>query len=144
MRNFASTSALSRMKIGLCLLSALPIAQAAEPIKIVMTAEHWQAKENAEFLRQLGGQVQPVLANRGFQSFGSFLVILHQRAGAFPRLASFGVSKRLPVATRERHYESREPMPELIRGYAKRRGVSHTARSGRRSSKGVSERWNPA
>ena len=91
------------------------------------------------------GQVQPVLAGRGFQSFGSFVAILHQRVGAFPRLASFGVSKWLHVATRERHYESRERMPELsIRGYAKRRGVSHTARSRRRSSKGVSERWNPA
>ena len=29
-------------------------AKAAEPITIAMTADHWQAKENAEFLRQLG------------------------------------------------------------------------------------------
>lgn len=29
-------------------------AQAAEPIAIPMTAEHWQTKENAEFFRQLG------------------------------------------------------------------------------------------
>ena len=29
-------------------------ARAAEPITIAMTADHWQAKENAEFLRQLG------------------------------------------------------------------------------------------
>jgi len=35
-------------------LSALPIAQAAEPITIAMTVDHWQTKENAEFLRQLG------------------------------------------------------------------------------------------
>lgn len=29
-------------------------ARPAEPITIAMTADHWQAKENAEFLRQLG------------------------------------------------------------------------------------------
>ena len=29
-------------------------AKAAEPITVAMTADHWQAKENAEFLRQLG------------------------------------------------------------------------------------------
>jgi len=29
-------------------------ARAVEPITIAMTADHWQAKENAEFLRQLG------------------------------------------------------------------------------------------
>src|SRR4249920_3272103 len=29
-------------------------AQAAEPISITMTADHWQTRENAEFLRQLG------------------------------------------------------------------------------------------
>src|SRR6516164_3054257 len=34
-------------------LSVSP-AQAGEPITIPMTAEHWQTKENAEFLRQLG------------------------------------------------------------------------------------------
>jgi len=38
----------------LCLLSALPIAQCAEPVTIPMTADRWQTKENAEFLRQLG------------------------------------------------------------------------------------------
>jgi hypothetical protein len=37
-----------------CLLSALPLAHAAEPIPINMTADRWQTKENAEFLRQLG------------------------------------------------------------------------------------------
>jgi hypothetical protein len=30
------------------------LAQAAEPITITMTVDHWQTKENAEFLRQLG------------------------------------------------------------------------------------------
>jgi len=30
------------------------MARAAEPITITMTADHWQTKENAEFLRQLG------------------------------------------------------------------------------------------
>jgi hypothetical protein len=41
--------------IALCIgfPSALPIAKAAEPITITMTADHWQTKENAEFLRQL-------------------------------------------------------------------------------------------
>jgi hypothetical protein len=31
-----------------------PPIKAAEPITIPMTADHWEAKENAEFLRQLG------------------------------------------------------------------------------------------
>ena len=38
----------------ICFLSALSTAHSAEPIAITMTADHWQAKENAEFLRQLG------------------------------------------------------------------------------------------
>ena len=42
------------MALCVCFLSALPIAQGAEPITIAMTADHWQTKENAEFLRQLG------------------------------------------------------------------------------------------
>jgi hypothetical protein len=54
MRNFVSTNALNRMALCVCFLSALPIAQGAEPITITMTADHWQTKENAEFLRQLG------------------------------------------------------------------------------------------
>ena len=33
---------------------AVSRAKAAEPITVAMTADHWQAKENAEFLRQLG------------------------------------------------------------------------------------------
>lgn len=43
---------LTRMALCACFLSALPIAQGAEPI--TMTADHWQTKENVEFLRQLG------------------------------------------------------------------------------------------
>jgi len=35
-------------------LPALPIARAAEPIAINMTADHWDTNNNAEFLRQLG------------------------------------------------------------------------------------------
>src|SRR5580765_2594909 len=54
MRNFVSTNALSRMTIAVCVLLALPIAQGAQPITIPMTADRWQTKENAEFLRQLG------------------------------------------------------------------------------------------
>ncbi len=39
---------------SICFLSALPIAQGAEPVAISMTADHWQTRENAEFLRKLG------------------------------------------------------------------------------------------
>jgi hypothetical protein len=39
---------LNKMALCVCFLSALPIAQAAEPIAIPMTADHWQTKENAE------------------------------------------------------------------------------------------------
>jgi hypothetical protein len=45
---------LNRMTLSVCFLSALPLAQGAEPITIAMTADHWQTKENAEFLRQPG------------------------------------------------------------------------------------------
>src|SRR5215472_409213 len=38
--------------VSLCFVWALPMA--AGPITIAMTAERWQTKENAEFLRQLG------------------------------------------------------------------------------------------
>ena len=37
-----------------CFLSAVPIAQGAEPIVISMTADRWQAKENAEFFKEAG------------------------------------------------------------------------------------------
>jgi hypothetical protein len=42
------------LALCICFLSAFPLAQAAEPITITMTADHWQTKENAEFLEQLG------------------------------------------------------------------------------------------
>jgi hypothetical protein len=54
MKTLVSKNALNRMVLCLCFLSALPIARAAEPITIPMTADHWQTKENAEFLKQLG------------------------------------------------------------------------------------------
>jgi hypothetical protein len=54
MKKLVSKDALNRMALCVCFLSALPIAQGAEPITITMTADHWQTKENAEFLRQLG------------------------------------------------------------------------------------------
>jgi len=54
MRTFVSKHALNRMTLCLCLLSTLPIAQGTEPVTIPMTADRWQTKENAEFLRQLG------------------------------------------------------------------------------------------
>jgi hypothetical protein len=37
-----------------CFLSALPIVQGAQPIAVSMTVDHWQTKENAEFVRELG------------------------------------------------------------------------------------------
>src|SRR5512132_1026978 len=54
MMTFVRNDALSRIALYVCFLSALPIAQGAEPITVSMTADHWQTKENAEFLRQLG------------------------------------------------------------------------------------------
>jgi hypothetical protein len=54
MKTLVSKDVLSRMALCVCFLSALPIAQAAEPITIPMTADRWQTKENAEFLQQLG------------------------------------------------------------------------------------------
>ncbi len=42
------------LALCVCFLSALAIALGAEPITVTMTADHWQAKENAEFFRQLG------------------------------------------------------------------------------------------
>jgi hypothetical protein len=53
MKTLVSKDALNRMALCVCFLSALPIAQGAEPITITMTADDWQTKENAEFLRQL-------------------------------------------------------------------------------------------
>ncbi|HTP32074.1 MAG TPA: hypothetical protein VMJ75_07880 [Candidatus Acidoferrales bacterium] len=54
MKTFFGKGGLSRIALCVCFLSALPMARAAEPITITMTADHWQTKENAEFLRQLG------------------------------------------------------------------------------------------
>jgi len=54
MRTFVSKNAVSRLAICACLLPVLPLAHAAKPITVDMTADHWQTKENAEFLRELG------------------------------------------------------------------------------------------
>jgi hypothetical protein len=54
MKTLVGKDALTRMVLCVSFLLALPIVQAAEPITIPMTADHWQTKENAEFLRQLG------------------------------------------------------------------------------------------
>ena len=53
MKTLVSKEPLKRMALCIGFLSALPMAQAAEPITINMTVDHWQTKENAEFLRQL-------------------------------------------------------------------------------------------
>src|SRR5689334_22999569 len=42
------------MTLAVSFLSTLPAVRAAEPIAIGMTAEHWRAGENAEFLQTLG------------------------------------------------------------------------------------------
>jgi hypothetical protein len=54
MTTLVRKNALSRIALCVCLLAALPIARSAEPITIAMSADHWQTKENAEFLRQAG------------------------------------------------------------------------------------------
>jgi len=54
MKSLLRKNVLTRMVLCTCFLAALPIAQAAEAIAIPMTPDHWQTKENAEFLRQLG------------------------------------------------------------------------------------------
>ena len=54
MKTLVGKHALNRMALCVCFLSALPIAKGAEPITISMTTDHWETKENAEFLRQLG------------------------------------------------------------------------------------------
>lgn len=54
MKRLASNDALNRTAFCICFLFAIPLARGAEPITINMTADHWQAKENAEFFRELG------------------------------------------------------------------------------------------
>ena len=54
MKKLVRSYDLSRMALCICFLSVLPIASGAQPITVAMTADHWQTKENAEFLRQLG------------------------------------------------------------------------------------------
>ena len=54
MKTLVSKNALNWIAFCSFFLSALPIAQASEPIAITMTADHWQTKDNAEFFRQLG------------------------------------------------------------------------------------------
>ena len=54
MKTLFCKGGLNRLAFCACFLSTLPMAQSAQPIMIAMTAEHWQAKENAEFLRELG------------------------------------------------------------------------------------------
>jgi hypothetical protein len=56
MKTLVSKDVLKKIVLCAYFLSAISIAQAAEPasITIPMTADHWQTKENAEFLRQLG------------------------------------------------------------------------------------------
>ena len=51
---FISKDDLIRLALSVCFLSAVPIARAVEPIPIKMTVDHWQTRENAEFLQQLG------------------------------------------------------------------------------------------
>lgn len=54
MTTLMNKNLLSRMSLSVCFFAALPIARGTAPITVAMTAEHWQTKENAEFLRQPG------------------------------------------------------------------------------------------
>src|SRR6185437_11673853 len=54
MKTYIIRNTMTSLAVCVCFLHALPSSQAAEPIAIAMTAERWQTKENAEFLRQLG------------------------------------------------------------------------------------------
>jgi hypothetical protein len=54
MKKLVSEDALNSVALFLCFLFALPVAWCAEPIAVTMSADQWQTKENAEFLRQLG------------------------------------------------------------------------------------------
>lgn len=54
MKTLIRKNALNWMALCLPFLTGAPTAQAVEPVTVPMTADRWQAKENAEFLRQLG------------------------------------------------------------------------------------------
>ena len=54
MKTFFSKVVQIKLALCLCFVSALQIAHSAEPMNITMSADQWQVKENAEFLRQLG------------------------------------------------------------------------------------------
>src|SRR5215469_1130101 len=54
MKTILTKSTLHILALCACFLLLVCTARGAEPITINMTADHWQAKENAEFLRQLG------------------------------------------------------------------------------------------
>jgi hypothetical protein len=54
MKTVIRKHALNRIALCMGFLFVLPMARGAQPITIAMTAEHWQTKENAEFLRQQG------------------------------------------------------------------------------------------
>ena len=54
MKTLVSKYALKSIMLCTCALGALPAAEGAAPIAVAMTADHWQTKENAEFLKQLG------------------------------------------------------------------------------------------
>ena len=54
MKTFVRKHALNRIALCASVLLALPIARGGESIPIAMTADHWQAKENVEYFRQLG------------------------------------------------------------------------------------------
>ncbi|HKF01678.1 MAG TPA: hypothetical protein VKB49_05170 [Candidatus Sulfotelmatobacter sp.] len=54
MKTLINKDTLIKMALFVCFLSAPLIAHGAETITITMTADHWETKENAEFLRELG------------------------------------------------------------------------------------------
>ena len=54
MKHLVRKNALYAMALSVFLMVASPVAWCGEPIAVTMSADHWQTKENAEFLKQLG------------------------------------------------------------------------------------------
>jgi len=54
MKTLAAKAVLNSMAFCISFLAALPLAQCSEAITVAMTPDHWQTRENAEFLQQLG------------------------------------------------------------------------------------------
>ena len=103
MKTLVSNDVLSRMALCVCVLSAVPIARATEPIAIAMTAERWQTRENAEFLRQLGFYHGLLRLNSGNATlkdltFGDGTIEFDVNTIGGARPASPSVSRTTPIS----------------------------------------------